>query len=637
MSRKYLVKVAVAVMLLVGCLMVITRPAAAQTALIVTSGADSGPGSLRQALIDANASPGVDTVKFDILGSAPHVIALLTALPDLTEPAVIDGTTQPDYEGSPVVRIDGANVPAPAAGFHIEVGASTLRGLAIVRFENGIVLRTNGENRIESNFIGIDTDGSSFAGNRRYGILIWASANNQIGGGVEGAGNVISSNEGGGLRITQVGSQFNKILGNVIGADANGNFSVGNAAQGVLIDSSASFNVIGDSTELGRNVISGNEESGLVIRGAGTLGNQILGNLVGVNKAGDDELPNNHYGILLEDGASENIIGHANVISRNGFSGVAVFGALTRGNRIVGNYIGTDRTSSHELPNDVHGILIEEAGGTEIGGPEPGDGNTIAYNQGAGINILSGVGNRILGNAIFGNNDTGIDLGSDGATDNDLDDADEGANNLQNFPALLEVGVNPDELIAKYRVDASLIHAAFPLTVQFFAADERAQGSSFIGEHVYTAAALGDEMTYANLGSFTGVLEGDALVATATDSAGNTSEFSPVAVVGNITSVATVAPVTPTTFVAYQNYPNPFNPETVIPFEISDGAEVRVDVYNVLGERINTVLNAALPAGEHQITWTGTNTNGLAVASGIYLYHLQAGGVSVVRKMTLLR
>ena len=610
--------------------------ATAQTSFLVNSTQDSGPGSLRQAILDANANAGVDTIQFAIQGSGPHTIAPVSVLPNITEAVVVDGTTQPDYQGVPVIRLDGTNAGMSAAGFRVEAGASTIRGLAILHFQDGIVLRTNGENHIEANFIGIDVDGQSFAGNRRYGLLIWASADNVVGGMDDSKRNVISSNEAGGIRITQIGSQGNRVEGNFIGTDASAVFSVGNAAQGVLIDSSASLNIIGSADGSGGNVISGNEESGVVLRGGGTVQNQVLRNFVGVNRAGDDELPNNHYGVLLEESASDNVI-EGNVIARNGFSGIGVLGAQSRRNRIVMNHIGIDAAGLYALPNDVHGITIDQASDTMVGGSEPEQGNIIAYNQAAGINIQSGVRIRVLGNAIFANNDSGIDLGSDGVTSNDSTDLDDGPNNLQNFPDLFESGLNGNDLIVKFHVDSEPNHSAFPLTIQFFQADEKGQGRRFLGEQSYAAAALADEKTYANLGSTTGVAEGDAIVVTATDSLGNSSEFSAVAVLGNITSVAASEPTTPTTFVVHQNYPNPFNPQTSIRFEMSETAEVSVTVYNILGERIATLADGRLAAGEHSISWNGTNANGRSVSSGIYLYHVKAGRFSEVRKMMLLR
>jgi len=610
-------------------------PVMAQTSFLVNSTQDSGPGTLRQAVLDANATAGVDTVLFNIAGAGPHTIALVSELPDITEAVVLDGTTQPDYQGTPVVRLDGTTAGPAAAGFRIEGGASTIRGLAILHFQDGIVLRTNGENHIEANFIGVDVDGQSFAGNRRYGLLIWASADNVVGGMDESMRNVISSNEAGGIRISQIGSQGNRVEGNFIGTDANAVFSVGNAAQGVLIDSSASLNNVGGAEGAGRNVISGNEESGVVVRGEGTVQNQILGNFVGVNRSGDDELPNNHYGVLLEEGASDNLI-DGNVIARNGFSGIGVFGATSRRNRIKANTIGTDLDGAYELPNDVSGITIEQAVETEVGSV-PGEGNIIAFNRAAGISILSGIRTAVLGNAIFGNNDSGIDLGSDGLTENDSTDLDDGPNNLQNFPELLETGLNGDDLIVKYHVDSEPGNACFPLTIQFFEADDRGQGKRYLGQQLYAVAALADEKTYAKLGQTTGIVEGNGIVATATDSLGNSSEFSEMAVVGNITSVVSEQPVTPTTFVLFQNYPNPFNPETSIRFEMSDVAVVSVNVYNILGARIKTLIDTALAAGEHRVSWDGTNANGKAVSSGIYLYHVKAGRFSEVRKMMLLR
>src|SRR5262245_19874887 len=92
-------------------LLIAAAPAAPRAKVIytVTTTADSGPNSLRQAILDSNASVGIlDTIKFDITAAPPNRIMPLSALPDITDPVVIDATTEPDYAGSPVIELDGS-------------------------------------------------------------------------------------------------------------------------------------------------------------------------------------------------------------------------------------------------------------------------------------------------------------------------------------------------------------------------------------------------------------------------------------------------------------------------------------------------------------------------------------------------
>ncbi len=95
--------------------------------------------------------------------------------------------------------------------------------------------------------------------------------------------------------------------------------------------------------------------------------------------------------------------------------------------------------------------------------------------------------------------------------------------------------------------------------------------------------------------------------------------------------------VMPDRFQLSQNYPNPFNPETSISFSIPNQSTVKLEVFNVLGQRVRTLVDGQLAAGEHILQWNSRNSNGLPVASGVYFYRLTAGGQTVTRKMLLLK
>ena len=93
----------------------------------------------------------------------------------------------------------------------------------------------------------------------------------------------------------------------------------------------------------------------------------------------------------------------------------------------------------------------------------------------------------------------------------------------------------------------------------------------------------------------------------------------------------------PDKFALEQNYPNPFNPETEIRFALPAANKVVVRIFNLLGQEVRTLADKQYEAGFHTIPWDGKANNGRRVASGIYLYQLQAGSFSQVKKMTLLR
>jgi hypothetical protein len=120
---------------------------------------DSGPGSFRQAILDANANPGYDTIDFQV-GSGVAVIQPRSPLPFITDSVLIDGTTQPGFAGTPLVVLDGTLAGTTNAfGLLIQAGGSTVQGLVIGSFHTaGIVVETHGANLITGNYMAGDCD-----------------------------------------------------------------------------------------------------------------------------------------------------------------------------------------------------------------------------------------------------------------------------------------------------------------------------------------------------------------------------------------------------------------------------------------------------------------------------------------------
>jgi hypothetical protein len=96
-------------------------------------------------------------------------------------------------------------------------------------------------------------------------------------------------------------------------------------------------------------------------------------------------------------------------------------------------------------------------------------------------------------------------------------------------------------------------------------------------------------------------------------------------------------PIIPLAFSLEQNYPNPFNPQTTISFTLADPAYTTITVYNLLGQRVNTILSARLESGEHSVIWNGEDDAGSPVSSGMYLYAVQSGDNFQSKKMLVLR
>jgi uncharacterized repeat protein (TIGR01451 family) len=233
---------------------------AAMTFQVINT-ADSGAGSLRQAILDANGNLGADTINFNIAGAAPHSIGLLSPLPAITEAVTINGASQPDFAGSPVVELNGINAGA-GDGLILNSASSTVRGLVINRFTgNGIVVSGNG-NIIEGNYIGTNTTGAFALANTLDGVFVNSGSGTVIGGTTSAARNVISGNRNG-VQISSAGTN-NQIRGNFIGTSAGGTSGIGNSANGVLIGGS-SGNSVGSVGSASSNTIAFNGSAGVAV------------------------------------------------------------------------------------------------------------------------------------------------------------------------------------------------------------------------------------------------------------------------------------------------------------------------------------------------------------------------------------
>ena len=401
----------------------------------------------------------------------------------------------------------------------------------------GIVLVGSGVtgNMVQGNYIGTDATGAASLGNTSSGVrLIGGAHGNTIGGSVAGAGNVISANGSVGVGLFDAATSSNTVSGNLIGTDAAGTADLGNQNNGISIVGAAS-NTIGGATVPERNVISGNGAFGVLISGATATGNQLLGNFIGTDIAGTADLGNTSSGVFVE--ASFNTIGGTaagagNLISGNDFVGIRLNGASATGNLIQGNLIGTQANGSSPLGNTNVGVRIDGASANTVGGTGPGSGNVIAHQTSHGVSVAgTATANRIQGNSLFANNGQGIDLNLDGATANDTpggsEDSDAGPNNLQNTPVISVATLDGTDLDLTYSVPTNVAHATYPLTIEFFLADGVGQeGETFLGTDTYAAVEALNPAGLTIDVTGLGVSGSSKVVATATDNAGNTSEFS---------------------------------------------------------------------------------------------------------------
>ncbi len=471
----------------------------------VTNTNDSGAGSLRQAILDANANPGADAIHFNIPGSDPNcdgsgvcTIAPTSGggLPGISDAVTIDGYTQPGAAVNTAatgtnavlkIVLSGVNVPG-GEGLTLVGNTNTIRGLVIGGgFQDGI-----------SAFV---TTGQT-------------------------------------------------VIGCFIGVDATGNAAFPNSRNGIYFDHTDGV-TIGSTLPADRNVVSGNGNIGVAVTLEGDTGTVVIqGNLVGTNAAGTAAVPNSTDGMLVTSnglGGSFTIGGSAagagNVISGNTARGLflSAFGSGTAFT-VQGNLVGTDATGTLPVPNGSYGVRATAVGAV-IGGIGPGEGNVVAYNPGGGV-VNDGGTNinniAIRGNSIHDNGfgplgwgvglDLSLNIGGDGVTPNDAGDGDTGPNNDQNFPIVSSAaalapssgthvtGVLHSTPSTTFDLDFYSNPACIPHPHDYL------QGRTYLGSGQVTTDGSGT-------GSFSvdvaGTIQpGERVSGTATDPAGNTSEFS---------------------------------------------------------------------------------------------------------------
>ncbi|WP_154222916.1 hypothetical protein [Marinicella rhabdoformis] len=400
--------------------------------------------TLRALIQEINATAAEDSIGF-LISNCPNGVCTITInslLPEIISPVIIDASSQGgnggvcgDITGREEYKIviqgnggfDGLRLGSGSDG-------SVISGLNLRNFFNPITIINSNNNQVKCNLIGTDQSGMALANNNgANGVILGCSSKDNIIGGMNNEGNVISGHAGDGIQFyggfscnpTDNEPKNNAILGNFIGTLKDGTTAAGNAYSGIsFFGGAASDNHIGsltDSTSLSPNVIAANES-----------------------------------GIYIGDEVS--------------------------GTTILGNYIGTDLSGSVDLGNVYGGVDIISGHDTKIGGDSLVNSNTIAYNsQGIFISGETSSGNHYSRNLIYHNDTVAVDIVRDGGTEpdginaNDTDDADTGANHLMNNVAVSAVTVIEDQMIGNFAqfdlmVDATEQNAAYPLWIEAYVA-----------------------------------------------------------------------------------------------------------------------------------------------------------------------
>ncbi len=398
-------------------------PSAANATLFsVSTTADSDAGSLREAITQANDSPGADTI--DFVGAGEGTISPLSELPASTGQLGIDGGN--------LVTLDGSSLSGTESGLRFGVGSSNsqVAGLTVQNFPgDGIDVTSGTGTAIENNTlsgnagaglslaagttsasvigntIGVDSSGSVAQPNGASGILV-NGAGHQIGSAA--SPNVVSGNGDWGIDVAG-GTAANKhlIRSNQIGTDGTGAAALPNTSGGVLVEATAPGTTVGGSAAGQGNVLSGNTGPGVRVSASNAT---VAGNTIGLDTSRTVALGNGASGVEVQGAPSGVVIGGTvagagNVISGNGAHGVSLATTTTQ---VIGNRIGTDASGTSAVPNAQDGIYVTGAnnriGVTGVNSPA---GNLISGNSGYGVEVDTGGNGAIVQANKIGTDATG--------------------------------------------------------------------------------------------------------------------------------------------------------------------------------------------------------------------------------------
>ncbi len=457
------------------------------------------------------------------------------------------------------------------------IGGSTAGDRNVISGNGGrAVVLTGGSNTFMGNYVGLNAAGTAAVANTGNNAAITIIGSGNVIGGA-GAGNVVSGNANAGI-TANIAAAATIIKGNYVGTDKTGLVAIPNGSTNIALNSVT--NTVGGSTPGERNIVVASPGHGMYIASAN---NTVKGNYVGVGADGATAMPN---GTGITVAGANNIIGgnavagEGNVVSGNTNMGIYVWPGAS-GSTIKGNYIGVDATGTVAKPNVLAGIYVTPAniviGGSGTGEhnivsgngrgiyldnaasntmvraniigigadgvttiPNTGDGievwssnntiggagngNLIAGNTGDGISVAgAGAGNKISQNSIYNNGGLAVDLNADGPTLNDVLDADGGPNGRMNFPVITSVSQSGGNTTVSGTFSGA---ASSAITIELFGNTTPDQTGYGEGQTYITSTAVNTNAS--GSATFSLILPGQYanVSATATNAAGNTSEFS---------------------------------------------------------------------------------------------------------------
>jgi len=348
----------------------------------VTSSASSGAGSLNDTITQANYKGGdLNVINFNIPSKGGVVEIVLSQTLYIARLMVLNGFTQPGYQGSPLIRINAngnasgialvgnvAGVPPFSDGRTATSSGSTIQGFQIVNYySNAITIFNESQgNYIQNNWLGFyRTLSGSYVRNvvahpGCRGVGLRSSFNHIRNNTISGVDNGITIGEDPLGIPTGTAYKTNSIRDNFVGTDPTGTIQVGNDSDGIFLGAGARQNFIGPG-----NVLSGMASAGCELLHSTAVGNVIFGNIIGLNAAGDAAI-GNQVGVYVANGAHFNDIGssnaqYGNVISGNTIGGVAI-GASNdpSGTWVENNLIGTDKTGTKAVGLQTTGVSVQD-------------------------------------------------------------------------------------------------------------------------------------------------------------------------------------------------------------------------------------------------------------------------------------
>jgi hypothetical protein len=304
-------------------------------------------------------------------------------------PSLSDANGGTTIDGGGDITINGQNLGSSVVGLQVDTGSNALRGLTLINFPgNGVTI--SGATATGNTVTGcrIGTNGTSLAGNGGHGIEISGGASfNLIGGSEVDSRNIISGNDRSGVYVTDGGTANNRVLGNYIGTSANGLAAIANGESGIAFVDGAAGNFAGDEVEGEGNVVSANNGAGILISGVGTTQNTVAGNVIGLNATADNGLGNVRQGVALLDGASGNLIGGVTSDAANLIGGNAGAAVLVDGAATIDNTIRLNSITG----NFSGGIVLDNGGNTALAAPVISDIDPVSGTTlpGATVDIYS--------------------------------------------------------------------------------------------------------------------------------------------------------------------------------------------------------------------------------------------------------